>query len=453
MGQDSQTASTEPAARPRWQKFLNLLPVVWLALLGLTQLGLIHLSDATPTLNETAAWIERFQKDQHRLPWSLAEIRLYAKSYESPYTPYDSFGLRLQYLPLRENSYLLKSFSSDAMENTYGSEADEQFLHGIPAAKQAAKATPLNKSLPVIYQGAFLEGLEAPTSKLIARLEVNPLLRTRYLFVQDPSDASFSMVSFHDAVEEFLWLPSGHEIVYTAQGSDRYEDGIFYWNLKDGSIHNIFNKMKSDFWPEAGPEASFYLSLSHISEDPKLLYVLVKPAGKFGLAPADFYRFSNLFAIGIEPEFIQNPTFQRVSSGVDYSAFDYSISHLALLDPSAPGDPTQEEWKTLSLSGDAEGLIDQWQNFSSKHAQSPLFPYSLWWLASIYNDTFRQFLEDGHEEAHVIRNFGIEIAEALAVLPTAPLHLRAMAEFLKKNLLLSRVADYNVCSLRPSILP
>lgn len=453
MAADFQTVMTQVPLGPQRKKLVLLLPILWLLALALTESGLIHRSDVTPTLNETAQWIEKFQKEFQRLPWSLAEIRLYAKSYEAPYTPYDNFGLRLQYLPLKENSYLLKSFSSDATENLYGSAPDEQILVGLSSAQQGLQALFPNKSQPMIYQGGFLAGLRAPSTGLIARLEVNSLLRTRYLLVQDPKESRFSMISFHDAVEEFLWLPSGHEIVYTAQGSERYEDGIFYWNLQDGSIHNIFSELKRDMWPNAGPDDSFFLSLSHISAQPPLLYILAQPAGRSGLDPKDFYRFSNLYAVGLTAEQLQNPVFQRISSNVDYSAFDYAVSHISLIDEGHKGDLVQEEWLALMLSGDAEQLIDQWQTFSSKHSQSPLLPYSLWWLVSIYNDTFRQFQENQHEEAHVIRNFGIEIAEALAALPTAPYHLRAMAEFLKKNLLLSRVADYNVCSLRPFIHP
>ncbi len=453
MSTDTQTSL--PIQRFPKSSLVHLLPLLWLLSLALTEAGgPLHLASVGANLQTTADWIASFQKENNRLPGSLAEIRLYAHSHQQPYTPYDSYGLRLQYLPLRENAYLLKSFSSDAMENTLTSPPDEQILFGLEPATQGLQTLFPNLSQPMIYQGAFLGGLQAASTGLIARLEVNVQLRTRFLLIRDPKDPRFSLISFHDGVEEFLWLPSGTEVVYTAQGSERYEDGIYYWNLKDGTIHNIFPKLKDKIWPNAAPDASFYLSISHISEDPQLLYVLAAQATqKKGLNPKDFYRFSNLYAISLDAEHMQNPNFQQINSEVDYNAFDYPVSHLALIDERHPGDAAQESWRDLELSGEAEKLIDQWQEYSSKQAQSPLLPYSLWWLVSIYNDTFRQLQETGPDEAQVIRNFGIEIADALTAFPTAPLHLRAMAEFLKKNLLLSQVADYNVCSLRPLELP
>ena len=85
-----------------------------------------------------------------------------------------------------------------------------------------------------------------------------------------------------------------------------------------------------------------------------------------------------------------------------------------------------------------------WQNYCSTHSTSPALPYALWWLASIYNDTYRELLSAQPEKARTLRNYGLEIVDALTLLPSAPLYLREFGEHLKKNLLLSKAADYNV---------
>jgi hypothetical protein len=255
------------------------------------------------------------------------------------------------------------------------------------------------------------------------------------------------MVAFHDMVEEFLWLPSGFEIVFTAFGSQRYEDGIFYWNLRDNSIHNMLPELRQQFWKELPEDWLFYGSLSHVSHDPGLIYLLLAPAGSDDLNPKEFYSFRNLLAIPINEALASRVEAQRIPTDLAFTAFDYDLTQDRLLKTAEMASPLQQQWLALSLEGDPEELISTWQDFSSNHPTSPLCVYGLWWLSSIYNDSFRHLSAQDSPQAQVIRGFGIEMTEALIGMPTAPRYLRAMGRFLKKQLLLSRAADYNVTSL------
>lgn len=431
-----------------FKKTVFILPILWISALILTQNNWLISQDSKQELKKTADWINRYKEQNKHLPWSLADLRLFAKAREESFNPYDSYGLRLQYIPLNEEAFLLKSFGSDANENVLGSKPDEIILSGLDSRPAALRYKELNQSLPLFYQASFLEGLKAEKTGLTARLQVHPLILTRHLIVQDPQEVKFVLVSFHDAIEEFIWLPSGQEIVFTAQGSERYEDGIYYWDLRTGETQNILTFMRQKYWPKLASDKPFYLAISHVSTSPPMIYLLAQPANRSTLAPRSFYRFKNLFAINIDTDLSKNPSIQRIPANMDDSAFDYSLNHLSLIAPTKDGVGAQKSWQNLKLSGDAETMIDQWQNFCSQHPQSPMLPYGLWWLASIYNDTFRLMKDDAPEEALVIRNYGIEIAEALSTLRTAPRYLRAMSEHLKKSLLLSHVADYSVSSPR-----
>ena len=422
------------------------IPLLWISTLSLTQIGWLLVADSRQEIENVAKWVVKFKDNFHHLPGTLADIRLFAKSIEEDFSAYDSFGTRLQYIALNEQAYLVKSFGPDASENRIGTNDDEVVLAGVERSPQAVIARTFDHSLPIFFQSSFLEGSKANGTNLIARLEVNASRGTRYLLIQDPDQPRVSFLSFHDAIEEFLWLPSGYEIIFTAEGSDRYEDGIFYWNLKDGETHNLLGSIKQQFWPKLSSDKPFYFSLSHISSTPPMLYVVAQPKDTKTLSPRSFYRFVNLFAISIDKDLFVNPIIQKIPADPQDSSFDYPISHLSLIKTQDAMRPAQHGWQKLTLDGDAETVIDQWQSFCSLNPQSPMFPYGLWWLASIYNDTYRLMKDHSPDEALVIRNYGIEIAEALAAFSTAPSYLRAMALHLKKSLLLSDVADYSVSS-------
>ncbi len=422
-------------------------PILWIALAFGASHGFLHFNRTRASITEAKVWVERFQNDFHRLPTHLAEVRALARSYKTPIVPYDSYGMRLQYVALTDTDYLIKSFGRDEQENHLNTAVDPTFSTLSSQAETFVQAENFQESVPQFYQAALLDGSQSPESGLIASLQLQVKLKNRQLLVRSPKSPDFFMIAFHDRVEEFLWLPGGQELIFSATGSDRYEDGLFYWNLKDNSIHNLLPDLKKQFWPELPDDSHFFIALSHISQEPALIYILLTAAESEELNPKMFYSFKNLIALPIGQGLESKVTAQRIQTDLAFTAFDYTFSQERLLKTAEMASPVQQEWLALSLEGDTEELISQWQDFSSNHAENPMCVYGLWWLSSVYNDAFRQLSQRGSPEAHAIRNFGIEISEALASMPTAPEYLRAMGRFLKKNLLLSRAADYNVTSL------
>ncbi len=97
--------------------------------------------------------------------------------------------------------------------------------------------------------------------------------------------------------------------------------------------------------------------------------------------------------------------------------------------------PVQAAWLQLRFDQDFEYTLQEWQEFSARFNRTPLCSYSLWWLASVYNDAFREHMKRGLKEAEVLKNYGVEIAEALSQMSIAPQHLRAQALYLRQQLL------------------
>jgi hypothetical protein len=253
------------------------------------------------------------------------------------------------------------------------------------------------------------------------------------------------MVSAHDAVDEFLWLPSGGEMIFTAQGSGRYDDGLYYWDLRTNHLRNLLPDFRKKHFESLPEETRLLIGLSHVRTKPEQFYVFAAAMPPQGdLDPKLFYRYQSFFAFDPKNDFIST----RVAAEGDEvsSIFDHEVSHLALLDPAESNlaTPSQKAWTELPIQGDKQSLLESWQSYCSTYANSASLPYALWWLASIYNDTYRALRTSDPQNARTVRNFALEIADALSQLPSSPLYLRGFAEHLKKNLLLSRPAAYNV---------
>lgn len=430
---------------------LAVLPLLWLALTAATLYsGHPWTDEEKAVLNDAGKWINKFKASYGRVPDTIAEMRAFSKSRKNAFSPYDSYGQRLDYLTLGDAAFILTSYGRDEQANTLTSRADRTLLHGVDAKPAALESIFPSESKMHFYQGAFLEGLSAPATHLVAKLWINPRSEARRIVIQDPKRPQFVMTSTHDAVEEYLWLPSGKELIFTAFGSNRYEDGIYHWNLETNITHNFIKTLRSKYFADSPESEKLVFSLSHIGGKPQFAYFFAAPLHEADLNPKEFYRYGNFFAIDIKGKMTSPEALERVPAEQNFTIFDYGVNHRYLIakETENGGSPLQKEWLGLPLEGHPETLILAWQSFCSNHSSNtPVLPYGLWWLASLYNDTYRYLKVYKPSQAAPVRNFGIEISEALASQTTAPIYKRAMAEHLKKLLLLSKVADYNVASM------
>ncbi|MES2745861.1 MAG: hypothetical protein V4655_10570 [Bdellovibrionota bacterium] len=427
----------------RLRTLFLLFPLLWLFVTGFTQISGHPWTSNSAIVRHVGQSIVTFLKDQNRLPDTLAELRSYSQSIGDQLDLFDNYGNRLFYQPMTETSFFVKSFGRDGAENTVLISKDEAFNHGIASPPRGVRQTLSKESRLHFFQGPVLDGLQAPRGDLYASLQSRFRGGVKRLLIQSVIEKQFFMVSAHDAVEEFVWLPSGSEIVFTAEGSTRYEDGLYYWNLQTNQIRNLLPDFRKKFFDSVPEETKLLLSLSHASSKPDFFYafVMVLPADGT-VDPRMFYRYHNFFAFNPKNKFQA----EKVVAERDYSIFDYGMSHFALIDPSEANLATssQKAWLDLSIEGNKQDLLESWQSYCSTYATSASLPYALWWLASIYNDTYRDLLATHPESARTVRNFALEIVEALSLLPSGPLYIRGFAEHLKKNLLLSKPAAYNV---------
>lgn len=430
----------------RLRTLFLVLPWLWFLVTAFTHFTGHPWTSNSSTVRRLGNWIVKFQKDQNRLPESLAELRAYANLQGDPPDIYDNYGNRLYYQPITETGFYVKSFGRDGAENTVLISRDESFSYNIPIPPRGVKLTPSRESRMNFYQAPALDGLQAPKGTYFASLQSRFRGGVKRILVQSLTEKQFFMTSVHDGVEEFLWLPSGSEIVFTAMGSSRYDDGLYYWNLQNNRVQNLLPDFQKKFFPSVPDSRNILLSLSHASAKPDFLYIFAKPAPDDGmLDPKEFYRYQNFFALNPKADFAA----ERVVAERDFNIFDYTVDHRALIESGEANlaNPSQKAWIELSLEGGKQDLLEAWQSYCSTYSTSGTLPYALWWLLSVYNDTYRQLIGSQPENARTVRNFALEIADALSQLPSGPAYMRMFAEHIKKNLQLSKPASYNVTLL------
>src|SRR5690606_20986824 len=197
-----------------------------------------------------------------------------------------------------------------------------------------------------MYPAALLAGAEAPGRKWRAEVFLDTDTGQRTLFVFGRATPSKVMIAPHDRIEEFLWLPDGLRIIFTATGSSRYGDGIYLWNLIDDSVENLAQTLLQEALPTpTRSELQLWLSIAGINVNGPTAYIYAAPRVPGGsLDPADFFNKSRLTAIRL-PEGKKKARLvpsERLSS-LDLPPFLKPLDLTAQVDMSAMNE-IQRQW-------------------------------------------------------------------------------------------------------------
>lgn len=398
-------------------------------------------------LQEGGRLILDFQKSKQRLPANLNEVRLFNKRKSWPgFAPYDGFGNRLSYEPVTSQYFALKSFGADTFENNALS-AEDPTVTNIPISPSSPPVyQPLTVLEARVYPSVLLMGTKSPKSDFTARLFIDFPNKKKHLIIRHLKRKDFVLSAPHDKVDEFLWLSNGYQIIYTASGMDRYQDGIYLWNIVTNEVSNIMSLVQKSFILARNYNPDRYLmSLSFIHAQTGSIYAYIAPNTGQPISPRDFFSLKNLFVISISEKSKKSVTVQSADIKTDIFA---KVQHLAQ-DVQIPfsGTRAQSQWAKLPLTGHPQAIIEQWQEYSVDNPETPMFPYSLWWLSSIYSDAYHFLKKSQPEDAQTFRAYGGELSQALTRLSTAPPYLRAMAAYIRQTLLANQDLNYHVTQL------
>ncbi len=202
-------------------------------------------------LERTAKALEAWRAVNGTYPATLGEMMASPEVREVNPDFHDASGNRLEYIRTGFDRFILRSFGSDSVPATSNSSNDDIILES--ASSRYAGGMVLNKrdhpedhkgdsrESPVADASSFefftwppaaAEGLWSPDGHWLARVASNPVTAERRIVVIS-EDHQRVLVSPHDRVEEFLWESGVSEpsLIFTATGSELYDDGIYRWRL------------------------------------------------------------------------------------------------------------------------------------------------------------------------------------------------------------------------------
>ncbi|MBF0442303.1 MAG: hypothetical protein HQK54_10385, partial [Oligoflexales bacterium] len=291
----------------------------------------------------------------------------------------------------------------------------------------------------------LLMGSKSPVSNYYARLFIDTGKQTRYLTVRNLDSKSHIIFAMHPGIEEFFWLPSGNEIIFTATGSSRYDDGIYLWDIFTNQTRNLISDLDEKYsLTSSQAENRYFLSLSSIKKSGRELYVFIRHDNGGPLDPLQFYSEKSFFKIILPEKINEKISYEYPVKGAEKSIFELRLKPSDDIKLPFKGTNAQIAWSELPTSGELQGILEQWQNFSMNYSKSPMFPYSLFWLSSIYGEVYSLLYHNRKNDALTLKAYGTELAMALSKLTNAPSYQRAMGQFIYNKLQSNQDLNYRI---------
>lgn len=432
-----------------------VIPISWVASLPPAGQEWHGLPRTHRALRQISSVLKSFEKSYDDLPISLSELKAFAKKDRLPFPLIDGFGQAFELLRFGKSDFAVRSFGSDGKQNTLETDPDPSIVSWNGPPIEGMHYSYEQEVLPTIFPAPLLLGASSPTGPWTAELIIDPVKHTKGLLVRNRERPTTFMLAAHDQVEEFLWMPNAFQIVFTATGSHRYQDGVFLWNLLEDSLHTVFDgatEKAALLLPNGSSPAAMglTLALAGISEaGPTILFYASTENEAADIDPVSFHSLKNLRAIRVSQVTGSPPTLApiNISSKTDWSALGDGPPRYGLWTDEGATRPMQKDWMELPYKGPIEEVISKWQSFGERNLQSPILPYTIWTIAALYADAYADLRKKSAKDADILRAFGEEIARELESLPTAPRYLRQQGRFVKTRLARSesmpfRLAEY-----------
>lgn len=396
---------------------------------------------------------QNYLKEHREAPPSLAELRAYALLADQRPSTHDAYGQRFDLLRLDTNHFILRSFGSDGVQNHLQSPPDIVQARLGSVGGEAPRSRYAIGFAPGFYPAVLLSAADAPNRKAVAKLYVDAKQGLRTLVVKQRDKPGMIMTAPHDGVEEFLWLPGGERLVYTATESSRHRDGVYLWSLESDAIINLMDTARGQLplAPHAKDKGTYFLSLAGISamdqEQKSTIRVWFAPRGDEALDPRVFFSQNSLLSFAVDQHGLARFVPQARAAPSLVSPLDKPLDLKAGIDIDG-ADRDQQQWLGLPSTGDMEQVLLRWHAYADSAAEVR-YPYALWLLTTLYNQCFAKLRHDGLKDAEIIRAYGTEVARALLQEHLAPAYLRGMSSHLYGSLMAGEPVLSNIANLLP----
>jgi hypothetical protein len=410
------------------------LPLAWVAALQRDGQALNALEITQEILRKNEIVIRSFAKEYNAAPRSMSELRAYGKTKGLVFSSWDGFAQRFEYMRLDRLHWFIRSFAGDGKQSTVISKPDAIASSLGEKAESGITHQYVNHAIrfnPLIRTGAF-----STDGKWHAEVVVDHVTGANRLVVQNQEIPGYFIVADHDAVEEFYWVPDGYRIVFSAAGSNRYQDGIYSWDLLTDETRNVFpGSPKLGMPANDGTDQKWHISLSGFVASPPTVLAFATPKNGNSLALDALYSEKTFIGLEFQP----GGAVRRLDDNEKMTFFRDPLQSPWLptegIDHCEKAPPDVSSWCSLGVAGTFQSVLGAWQAHAEKAGDTALFPYALFYLIGIYSDTFSlvsTYAAHHHEDteaqenSEILRSYGTELAAGLANLLTAPTWLRAV---------------------------
>ncbi len=381
------------------------------------------------------------------VPTSLVEVKALSKISKLGFSSFDGYGQPLQYIKLSNDHYVLRSFGRDGQQNTLFNPLDPNIKNWLPSYG----STPLyrytkNVSELALYPSALILGSISPNLQWYAQIYIDQYSGRRQLLIRRRDNPLF-LIAPHDQIEEFLWLPDSQKILFTASNSIRYKDGVYLWDIMKDRVANLLSarSVQSELFAD-NQNDQYYLSIAGANINGSEYYLYIAPRISLSLDPTEFFSGKYLHRIKVSgPN--QDPSLKKFPIAMSASVFRADLSIMDHLYGQKKDDKVFKDWSSLALQGDLEETLEKWQQFSQDNANSPIIPYCLWILSSMYFDAYQKVKPTAPQDAEILRSYGAELALGLTRLISPPSYLRAFGRHIYDKLSSGIELSYQISHL------
>lgn len=371
--------------------------------------------------------VQSFVRTYNEVPRSFLELRLFAIVSKKNLETHDAWGSRLEYLRLGRINYTIRSFGADGTQNTLDTDLDPGVFRWGQLIAKGLQYDFQSKNESERPSVVLFAGLDDVDRRWHAKLFLDPKDGTRQLLVRSRVKQNLYMLAPHDGIEEFLFLPEGQKIIFTASGSKRYKDGLWIWDLVTDQCFNVL-EFTSYFGglSVSKQERPLALALGAIVRDPDLKTFTVSSyiADRRGSSVKleDFFSTKYLHKFVFFDGVLKDHVMPNVDSPNQKVLFDMDWIYDSTVLQKGEGASVQKAWQNLPRDGDYEVAMEKWQQFTTTYSNVALTPYAVLAQALFLSDAAKH--SGTSQEARVLKGFSVELFNALPRMVSAPQWMR-----------------------------
>lgn len=373
----------------------------------LTQKNLKNLSDVA----------FKFKQQTGRNPNHIREISEYAKSSFRKASVYDFYGNKVALHSLDEKHWILRSYGPNNLKGESSGIHKNIFWAPRTWTNLFRKVRIPQSKPPSVYNPVHLLSSSSHKGRYTARIFYNSSVDKKTLVVvKNNRKREPVYVNDIDNPEEFLWLPTSNTLVFTTDPNRGRNESIQVIDID--TLESVSIKLKQTSISVAKQKSALKFHAMLAGTKLRGFYFYATDLFSSPLNPDQFFSSENLYSVDITKNL--KPKVKKVENNTrsPYRFIKFKDSS------SSNMSPLQKEWSKLSLSGNAQETIENWQSIAIKSSGTPTFPYTLYYLIALYESASEMMRVNGRiNESISLKGIASEYARELASNQNAPLWL------------------------------